>query len=243
MVLAGLLGALNSAPAQLSMGEPTGVNSAFVHLFAPNTNWTAKVDVQALDGQRKEWVSLPMEMTMQGSSIRMDMNLEQLKSKELPGIAILGLKQAGMTRVTTLVRPDLKATYVVYPGARSYLNLPVEGADLEAMQKGYQTERGALGKAAVEGRVCEKNRMVVKSGGSVALEAVTWNAPELSGFPVVVETTERDKTIIMKFRDVKFAAPDKKIFELPAGYTEYRNAQAMILGIMKQMVSGDEEAN
>lgn len=228
-----------AAQAQLPNGSLSGVNAAFLQLFGNNTAFMAKVDALVLDKSQKEWARMPLNLSRLGDNVRLDIDMEQVKSRDLPEFALNSLKQVGMTKVVSLIRLDKKATYVIYPGAQSYLAMPLDNADAPAASTGYKVQKTGLGNETAQGHSCVKSKVVIQgSGPAPALEAMTWNAKDLKDFPVKIETHDKDNTLILGFTNVQFAKPEAKQFDLPAGYTEYKDPQEMMMGLMRKIAGG-----
>ena len=225
-----------------SLGAPgSGVSVAFIKLFGGATTFTAKVDAKVLSSDRDPWLTLPMQAAASDGKLQLELLLENLKGKDVPEMAIANLKQVGMGRVITLVLPAKKASYIVYPGISSYVRTPFEKEALEENAQ-FEIEKTELGKERIGVNDCTKNRVRVSAKGVVLLEATTWNVASLRGFPMRIETAEGGRTLVMDFSEVQFVKPDSSKFEVPADYTEYANAQALMLGIMKRM-AGEASLN
>lgn len=224
-----------------SFGAPTGVDARFLKLFGSNTTFTARMDVLVLDRSGKDWARLPLDLTAAGDRLRLDLDVEQIKSRDLPGFLVASLKEVGLTRVVNLVLPEKKSTYVIYPGMRSYLNLPLTQAEIESHQEGYRIEKTVLGKETVEGHPCARNKVVVRSGERAVLEATTWEATDLRDFPMKIETREKENVIQLTLSGIKFVKADAAQFAVPAGFVEYKDPQAMMVGIMKRITTGSLE--
>ena len=67
-----------------SAGSPTGINAAFVKLFGTVGAFTAKVETQVLDQSQKETVRMPMDFAALDGKVRLEINLAQMQSKDLP---------------------------------------------------------------------------------------------------------------------------------------------------------------
>jgi hypothetical protein len=214
-VLLSVSAALGQGP---STGTPTAINTAFVKLFGNVGSFTAKVDTQVFDPYQKETVRLLMDFAASDGKVRIEINLAQMQSKDLPPSKITELKQAGMDRIISLFRPDKKVTYIVYPGIQSYLSMPLAKADADAFEKGLKLEKTALGKETFDGHACVKNKVVVKDGKGQVLEAITWNAADLKDFPLQIEMKEKINTVRMHFTQPRFTKPDAQQFEVPAAY-------------------------
>ena len=201
-----------------STGTPTAINTAFVKLFGAVGPFTAKVDTQVLDPYQKEVVRLLMDFASFEGKVRIEINLAQMQSKDLPPSKIAELKESGMDRIISLFRPDKKVTYVIYPGIQSYQTLPLAKEDTDAFEKGLKLEKTALGKEALDGHDCVKYKVVVKDTNGPVLQAVTWNAADLKDFPLQIEMKEKINTVRMHFTQLRFTKPDPQQFDVPAAY-------------------------
>lgn len=201
-----------------STGTPTPVNTAFVKLFGTVGAFTAKVDTQVIDPYQRETVRLIMDFAAADGKVRIEINLAQMQSKELPPDKITALKQAGMDRIISLFRPDKKVTYIVYPGIQSYFSMPVGQEDADAFAKGLKLEKTPLGKETLDGHACVKNKVVVKDAKGPVLQAVAWNAADQKDFPLQIEMKQKENTVRMHFTQLQFTKPDARQFEVPAAY-------------------------
>ena len=201
-----------------STGTPTAINTAFVKLFGAVGSFTAKVDTQVLDPYQKEVVRLLMDFASFEGKVRIEINLAQMQSKDLPPSKIAELKESGMDRIISLFRPDKKVTYVIYPGIQSYQTIPLAKEDTDAFEKGLKLEKTALGKEALDGHDCVKYKVVVKDTNGPVLQAVTWNAADLKDFPLQIEMKEKINTVRMHFTQLRFTKPDPQQFDVPAAY-------------------------
>jgi hypothetical protein len=199
-------------------GGGTGVNAAFVKLFGSVGAFTAKAETLVLDQPQHQLVRMPMEFASLDGKVRLDIDLTKVQSADFTASTLATIKQAGMDRMVSIFRPDKKLTYLIYPGVQSYQELAQPKAETEAAEKGLKLEKTALGKEALDGHPCVKNKVSVKSSKESVLEAVVWNATDLKDFPIQIEMKEKDRTVRMHFTDVSFVKPDAKQFEIPAAY-------------------------
>jgi hypothetical protein len=214
LVLAGQV-AVARAPAT---GTPTSINTAFVKLFGAAGAFTAKVDTVVLDPYQQEKVRLLMDFAASEGKVRIEINLAQMKSRDLPPSKVTELKESGMERIVSLFRPDKKVTYIVYPGTQSYLSMPLAKEDIDAFEKGLNVDKTALGKETLDGHDCMKNKVVVKDSQGPVLQAVTWNAADFKDFPLQIELKEKGNTVRMHFTQLRFTKPDPQQFDVPAAY-------------------------
>jgi len=192
-----------------SSGTAPGVNVAMAKLFGANNAFTSKVDIQVLDSTQKEAMRMPMLFATVDGRMRVEIDMMQVKSKSLPPDALAAFKQAGVDRVVSVIRPDKKAKYLIYMGARSLVNEPMSEEETAAAGGSFKMEKTPLGTETIDGHPCTKQRVVIKnSKDAVVLDAVTWNASDLKDFPVQISVKEEENTSILLFRDLKFKAPD-----------------------------------
>jgi hypothetical protein len=225
-----------SSLAQLpGAGSPSGVNASLVKLFDGFPGFTAKADLQVMASSNKEWLALPMDFALLGNQLRADIDLTKARNQEVADSAA-SLKQMGMAEVISIVRPDKRQVYVLFPGVQSCLEIPIPKEESEVVEKTAKIERTALGKETIAGHPCVKNRTVVKSDGGQLLEATTWNATDLKDFPLQIESKEKDNTSLIRFKDVQFAKPAAGRFDVPANYTRYKNQQELMMGVARRML-------
>jgi hypothetical protein len=203
-------------------GAPTSINAAFVKLFGAASSFTAKVETQVFDPYQRETVRAPMEFTALEGKVRLDINVAQMQSKDLPESTVAGLKQAGMDRVISVFRPDKKATYIIYPGVQSYLIIPLAKGEAEAVGMNLKLAQTALGKETIDGHPCVKNKATVSNDKGPVLDAVTWNATDLKDFPIQIQMKQKGNTILMRFSQISFVKPDASQFELPSNYGQMK---------------------
>ena len=217
-LLLGLLSGSAAVAQTPSTGTPTAINAAFVKLFGTVGAFSAKVDTLVLDPYQKEMVRLLMDFATFEGKVRIEINVAQMQSENLPPSKITELKESGMERVISLFRPDKKVTYIVYPGIQSYVSIPLAKEDTDAFEKGLKLEKTALGKETFDGHACVKNKVVVKDAKGPVLQAVTWNAADLKDFPLQIEIKEKGNTVRMHFTQLRFAKPDPQQFNVPPAY-------------------------
>ena len=235
--LAALLVGLTVMPCALAqMGAPAGINAALPKLFGDITAFSAKADMQVLDKEQKEKITAPMDFALLDKKVRVELDMTRMKNKDLPPTALAGMKQMGMDRVITISPPDQKTTCIIFPGLEAYFNLTVPQDDVATFEKDSKVTKTALGKETINGHPCVKNQVVITDDKGEKHEATVWSATDLKDFPVRILSKEKDDTIIMNFKDIKLAKPDAKLFEKPAGYTEYPSKEAMMQAVMMKMM-------
>lgn len=235
--VAGLMLAGLTASAQMpGAGAAGGMGASLTRLFGQNKAFTAKVDVQVLDASQQELASVPMEFSFLDEKTRMEMDLTQMKNKQMPPGMADSLKKMGMAQFVNIIRPDKKVVYAMYPNLKIALSQPLPKAD--AVDKAPKVEKTELGKETVDGHPCVKNKNVFTDEQGKKIEATTWNATDLKDFPVQIQTKDNDTTSFLRFKQVQLVKPDEKLFDPPADYTNYTDQAAMQEAVMKKMMEG-----
>jgi hypothetical protein len=222
----------------LAQGGSTssGINAAMLKMFGGIKAFTARAEARLLDGSQKEISVLPMNMAMRDNMLRSEMDMSQIKGGSIPPEAAGMLKQAGMDRMVTVVRPEKKATVIMYPGLQSYAEVPLseeEAADAKV-------ESTELGKETIDGHPCTKTRLVATDAKGNKQEALVWQATDLKNFPIQMQMEQKGNTLIVKYQAPKIESPEASLFETPAGYTKSPSVQALMQAAMMKMLGGLE---
>ena len=241
-VVSALLVAANVSFAQTGgPGSPAGVDALLAALFGNVKAFSSKCDTRMLDGDQKETMSVTMDFALLDGKIRAEVDLTQMKAKDMPPGAVEMMKQAGMDLVISIVRPDKTNQIIVYPNLKSCLTMPLPKEQIEALAKGPKVERTELGKETMDGHPCVKNKAVVADTTGKAHEFIVWNATDLKDFPVQIQTTEGDMTTVMLFKQIRLSKPDAAKFEVPSDYKHYDDMQSFMQATMARM-TGDSGA-
>jgi hypothetical protein len=226
----------SSALAQMPGGSPGGVNAALTQLFGKHNTFTAKAQMQALDKDKAEIASGPLDFAMLDGNVRVDVDISQLKSKQMPAEALASLKQLGMEKIASVFRADKKVMYLIYPSLKICLDSPLPKEESDSIAHPPKFTTTEIGKETLDGVAVVKNKIGYADAKGEEHNAYTWNAPSLKGFPLQIQTEEKGNTLILRLSDVKLSKPDAKLFDLPAGYEKYADMQAMMQAVMKKMM-------
>lgn len=233
-ILVWAIGALFfSLSASAQMGASGGVDSALIKLFGDSPTFSATATVQVLDANHTEWLRMPGIFNALNGKFRLDVDKGQIKSSKLPPGAVALDKHIGTDKVSSVTRTDTHLIYIIYPNAKSYVNMPLMGQD--AIPANQKLTRSAQGHEKINGHACVKYHCVVRNQkGAVLLDALTWNATDMHDFPLRIETKENGNTTIMQFQQVSFANPDARLFEAPAGYQRFNDPNTLLEAVMKR---------
>jgi hypothetical protein len=146
------------------------------------------------------------------------------------------IKAMGMDRTVVISRPDLKISYIVYPGLSAYAETALSDPDGSKPESAFKIETAELGHEAVEGHPCVKNKVVVTDDQGQKQEFTVWNASDLKKFPVKIETTEQGRATTIVFKNIKTSKPEAAQFSPQSDYKKYDNQRALIQQeMMKRM--------
>ena len=210
-----------------ALGE-AGLNAAMVKLFGSNTSFTARAEFHVLDAHQKEIDFMPAAYAMLDGKTRMDVDMNQVRSADIPAAAMTALKQLGMDQTSVITRPDQKLTYSIYPRAKAYAEIAMNKEETAALEANFKVERTALGKETVDGHACQKDKVTFTGDKGQKLETTVWSAADLKDFPVQMQmAADPNANMLIKFREVKLVRPDARQFEPPTGLTKYDSAEAL----------------
>lgn len=218
-----------SARAQLDGPASTGVSASLIRLFGTNNVFTAQAEVQVLGKDNKEIIGTPMNFTLLGNKIRVEVDVAKMRNKLQPDAAAQ-MKPLGFDNVISVIRPETRTNLIIFPKLRAYVKLDMPPNEAEAFLRKAKIERTTLAKEKMEGYQCVKQRVVITDDDGQKSEATVWTATDLRNFPVCVATKEKEGVVTVRFRKVQFSAAAVAQFEPPAGFSEYADMQALMAG-------------
>jgi hypothetical protein len=236
LCLATLVAAGVAALAQPGPGSPTaGLDASLNKLFGNNPAFSAKGEIKTTGDDGVD-MTMTMNFTVLDNKVRSDVNMADIKSASIPPDAVASMKQMGIDRVVSIIRPDLKLLYLIYPGMKAYAKMPLPKEATLATNQEPPMDKTLLGKETIDGHPCEKNKVVMTTAPGQKQEFTTWNATDLKGFPIQIQAVTPKGTVLLHYRDIKFEKPDVKQFEPPGGYTAYDDIQQMMMSAMQKMI-------
>lgn len=239
MIIVGL--GSNPAGAQLGPrggGQGPHLGGAMDKLFAANQMFAATLEIES-PGPSGGNITMPGKLSFDHGKSRFEINMSEVQGGGMSPSMLQQIKMMGMDSVITIARPDLKVSYLIYPGLNSYAEVASRDTAASTNLDDYKIETSNLGKETVDGHDCVKNKVTVtdKEGGKH--ESTVWNASDLKDFPVKIESTEEGRVATMRFKNVSFDKPGASLFEAPSGLTKYDNVQTMMqTEMMKKMGGG-----
>jgi hypothetical protein len=221
--------------AQPGMGGPgPGFDAMLTKFFGEVKGFTATAEMN-MKGNG-DTMSMPLDFALLDGKVRMDMDLSKMKSEKMPPGMGAQLKQMGMDRMATIVDPKKKTTLMIYPGLKSYADMPMPEEQAKMADKEPKMETTDLGKETVEGHACNKKKVVLTDDTGKKQEVLVWNATDLKDFPIKLQTSDKGMDLTMVYKNIKLEKPDAKQFEPPADYTKYASLQEMMQNAMMKMM-------
>jgi hypothetical protein len=207
-------------------------NEQLARLYGKNSAFTATAEISA-SGKVTE-----MEYAFLDGKLRTTIDMAKMKSGAKDAESMEQMQAMGMNVMVTVVRPDKKMTYAIYPGLKAYCELPQTVKASDTQGKPPKIEKTELGKETVEGHSCVKYKVVMTDDDGKQYTMLTWQAADLSDFPIKSEVQSGSDTVTTLFKNIKLGKPDAALFELPSDYKRYGSMQEMMMGSMQQMMRG-----
>lgn len=226
------------ATAQQGMG-PVGQNSATDELskiLGKDAAFSATAHM-TVEGKGNTQ-SMQMKYAALNGHVRAEMDMTQASG--IPPQAVAQMKAMGMAETVTIHRADDQATYLVYPGLKSYCKIELpdkasfggSGGEI----KPPKVEKTELGKETIDGHPCVKSKIVVTMADGDSVEAIVWEATDLNNLPIQTQFESEMGKVTTQFKDVSTTKPDAALFEPPAGYKSYSTPQELMMGAMQGMM-------
>ncbi len=170
------------------------------------------------------WGQSPFEFkefstTMTTNAAGHDMSMKMYRSgaqmrTDLPG---------GGYSITDL---DSHVTYMVVAGRCMQMNIPQRN-DPFATSSDAKIERTAAGADTVDGHACKVENVTVTPKNGRPTKMKMWEAQDLKGFPVKIETQTEQGPATILYKDVSFATPDASLFKRPTNCMQMSMPQGM----------------
>jgi hypothetical protein len=228
--------AVSGAP--LPGGNQAGLTAATLKLFSDFPAFTSKSDVRLQEKGGRTPTTLTMDFGVLDGKVRMELDMGNVRSTQIPAQTLASLKAAGLSRVVTVLLPERRKALVIYPGANSYAEIAMAPEEAADMYKKVEIEKNRMAKETIGGHVCEKTKVTLRSDNGEKHDALVWYATDLNNFPLRIQMDQADATVVMDFRDVKLARPDSKQFEAPPGFVRYDNAETLMQNAMLRALGG-----
>jgi hypothetical protein len=233
-IFTGCVAFLTSASAQLGGGAAPGSNPSLLKLFGKHQAFTARADAKIEQGGGSA-MTMPMNMALSDKKLRAEIDMSEVKGSQFPAEAIVQLKKLNLDKPVSVLRPDKKVLYIIYPALKSYVEMPMPKEEAAVLDKDVKMKKTELGKETIDGHPCVKSKVVMTDDQGKAQEATIWEASDMKDFPVQVQMADEGANVVIRYSNVQLAVPPASLFEPPAGYAKYASMQELALKGMKQM--------
>jgi hypothetical protein len=215
---------LSVSLAQMPGGSAPDPCAALGKFFTRDTAFTASARV-VTGGE-----TTVLFFAVSGGNVRSELDMAKIGG--IPASDLAAMKEMGMDKIITLKLADKQRAYIIYPGLRSYCDMP---AGQNGSTEG-KLDKTALGKDTIEKRPCTKYKLTFTAKDGQTSEALVWEATDMNNFPVQYQTVNEGQTTTTTFTDINMGKPDAALFELPANYTKYGSIQEMMMANMQRMM-------
>jgi hypothetical protein len=235
-VAVGLLAFTSGSFAFFGENPKNDTNEQLAQLFGQNKAFTATALVSGKGRLNKETFSAEMDYAFSEGKLLTVVDMSKMKG----GADSEGVEQMtamGLNKIITLVRPDKKMTYVIYPGLNGYCEFPLTMSS-QGTNAPPKIEKTELGRETVDGHPCVKYKVIITMPDEQKYESLVWQATDLKEFPIKSELSSGGDTVTTLFKNVKLEAPPASRFEVPAGLKKYGSVQEMMMGGIQNMMQG-----
>lgn len=216
-------------------GGELGYNAAMAKLFADIPYFSANVETSLTNLTDKTRMSIPMRMHKRQDQLRIEVDLVKLKGTGAAVQGLAAIQNIGMARMTSLVDPKKKGMTVLFPDLKASSTMSMTEADLP--EAGFKATKKAAGKETVNGQACVRQQVTLTSADGQRVEATTWEATALGGFPIRMLFRQQDGSMVMSFRDVVLQAPAAALFEVPKDYKAFDSMSSLMQDAMARVLA------
>jgi hypothetical protein len=222
-------------------GSPAGADPVFLKLFSGIKGFSANVSISVVEKGKSMPTSFVSTYEFGGGNLRVDIDLTQMKSPDMPVGATAQLESMGMGKMTTIMNSAKGTSLMMYPGLKAYVEMKtpsIKQGDTQADQSKLKSTE--IGQETVDGHPCVKSKVTVQEAGKTQ-DITIWTAKDMDNFPIKLVVVEGGSVVTLLFSQVKLAVPAASRFEVPAGYTAYPGMQQLMQTEMMKKMSGSSD--
>lgn len=238
VAIIGALGLFTGGIAQAQVGETPGMDLALMKLFGENKSFTTDAQVTITDAAGTPNLTLPINISQLNGEIRSEVDMEKAKGPTFPPEVLQQIKDMGMTHVISIIKPDTKEMFLIYPALNSYVKTDIPKDQVDALNSNSTITKTKLGEETVNDHPCVKSKAVVPDDHGKKQELFVWTATDLKDFPVRIQSITPHGTMTINYTGVKLAKPDAKLFETPPKYAKYDSQMELLSNVMKRSING-----
>ena len=235
-VLAQFGGADSASPVP---GGGTPITGPIAKLFGAHQGFSCDLQVTGKDPSSKKSFTMLGKLAFLDTKSRFELDLSKVKGGGLDDSMKSQVAAMGLGEMVMIARPDISATYIVYPGLEAYVLLSQPKNPSAAPERALeQPVVTAVGKETIDGHPCIKNRYAFKDEAGKAQEAMVWNASDLKQFPLRIEHKEADQPIRLDFKNVDLSKPSETSLEPPSNYSKYGSMGTLMQNAILKKLGG-----
>lgn len=197
-----------------------------LNLLGTNAAFTATAQVSGEGPKDQDNFYMDVSYAMLGDELRTVTDLAKLRSRNACDIAQGRLQEMGMDETVTIRLPELKTSFIVYPRARAYVEMPLTWREDLKQITDVQKER--IGETTVDGHPCVLYQLRVTNAVGDENDVRIWEATDLNNFPVRIRFDMPPSVFNILFQDVKRIPPDVNLFYPPLDYDRYASLPELV---------------
>ena len=178
---------------------------AFCAITQGQTTWDFP-DFSAKQVFQSKKVDLSSKVYRSGSSVRVERS---------DALSTLYQPSNGKVYNFTTYPDNSHQCVVMKPQQARMLPSPLE------LLQGSSVKRTSVGTDVVEGHACKVESVVATTPDGKTVESKVWEADDLKGIPVKIESRIGDVTLTAVYRDISIGAPDQALFTIPEKCTPF----------------------
>jgi hypothetical protein len=223
-----LLAVVNRASAQSAspLVFPVDPIALLVQLLGSNATFSAAAQVSGEGPADTDNFFMDVTYALLGDELRTETDLARLRSRNACDIAQGRLQEMGLDDTILIRLPDLKTSFVVYPRARAYVEMPLDWR--ERLKVITDLQRTRIGEAVADGHPCIQYRLHITNAVGDENEVLVWEATDLQNFPVQVRFEIGKSTFNILFQNVKLDPPSIDLFHPPIDFDRYETLRQLI---------------
>jgi hypothetical protein len=232
------LGAVGFAQGMLG-GPRRDPGAVLAEIFGKDKSFSAvaRTTVKGTDGNEMQ---METSYAVLEGKIRTETDMAKMQGGRIPPQALAQMQAMGMDKTVTIVLPEKRTGYLVYPGLKAYCELPMRaGSSSTETNKPPKVERTEVGKETIDGHPCVKYKVVVTPENGPSVNTLVWQATDLKDYPIQTEVDAGGGTVITTlFQNINQHKPAASLFEPPSDYKHYSSPQELMMNSMGGMPGG-----
>jgi hypothetical protein len=193
------------SPATFALAQDSSDPWNFPDLSATQVVQTGKFD-------------MPMKIYRSGSSVRVERNA---------ALSTLYVPATGKIYNLTTYPDGSHQCVVMRPDQARMMASPLE------LLNGTKVKRTPAGTEVVEGHTCKVENVVVTRADGKTIESKVWEAEDLKGVPVKIESQLPPRKLTAVYRDIVLGTPDKALFTPPDKCTPFEKMGQVVEKVEK----------